>query len=400
MSVLLCAYACGARTGLGAGVWVDQEAGSPSDAGGDPVGDMVVDARPDAPTLVSVPSISIAGSPISPARACALNVGGDVKCWGEAPIGTGTEQYASTAIDIPSVQADSAQVSVMGQGGVCVLRRDGTVSCWGNDSLELGLGVGDGSMLDDAGSLPVPTLVSGVSASRISVGGSYEIAMTAGASSITWWGASNADQGLPQTIDVGAPVSDAASGAGFACVLLSDGRIRCWGNNAAGQLGDGSYVSSNVPTFVAGVTTAVAIAAGEAHACALLASGAVLAWGADGAGQLGDALDASDSSPVPVPVAASGATVLRAGGLETCVIANDHTVTCWGTGSLGDGSSPHRFPPTKLTVANVVDIGLAHARSCALLSSGGAECWGSGPLGDGEPAGASSPTLVSVVGLP
>jgi alpha-tubulin suppressor-like RCC1 family protein len=54
--------------------------------------------------------------------------------------------------------------------------------------------------------------------------------------------------GLPA---VALPVARAlAAGAAHSCAALADGRIRCWGSNASGQLGDGSTVTPSLAVLV------------------------------------------------------------------------------------------------------------------------------------------------------
>ncbi|MFO0548941.1 MAG: hypothetical protein U0271_11180 [Polyangiaceae bacterium] len=53
-----------------------------------------------------------------------------------------------------------------------------------------------------------------------------------------------------------------AGGEHTTCAVLADGTARCWGDNRAGQLGDGTTESSVKPVEVSGVSDAVAIAAG------------------------------------------------------------------------------------------------------------------------------------------
>ena len=62
------------------------------------------------------------------------------------------------------------------------------------------------------------------------------------------------------------------AGLGMSCALLGDGAARCWGENAKGQLGDGTTQSSAVPVAVSGLTNGAEIATGTAHACAALAT--------------------------------------------------------------------------------------------------------------------------------
>ena len=59
-------------------------------------------------------------------------------------------------------------------------------------------------------------------------------------------------------------------GADFACAILANGEIECWGTNAYGQLG-GSGSSASWPTGF----EAVDIDAGENHACALSSAGEI-----------------------------------------------------------------------------------------------------------------------------
>ncbi|MCM3571360.1 RCC1 domain-containing protein [Neobacillus mesonae] len=65
--------------------------------------------------------------------------------------------------------------------------------------------------------------------------------------------------------------------AGYNLALLFDGTVRAWGYNGDGELGDGTYDSSNVPVQVSGLTDVIAIAAGAYHSLALLSDGTIRA---------------------------------------------------------------------------------------------------------------------------
>jgi hypothetical protein len=71
-------------------------------------------------------------------------------------------------------------------------------------------------------------------------------------------------------------IVDVASSGGQACAVSADGRLRCWGDNSQGQLGDGSTNPHAVPTDVPGVTGAIAVSAKGSHTCAVVAGGAVV----------------------------------------------------------------------------------------------------------------------------
>jgi alpha-tubulin suppressor-like RCC1 family protein len=88
-------------------------------------------------------------------------------------------------------------------------------------------------------------------------------------------------------------------GVGFICANLTDGTVRCWGENKCRRLGDGTTNQARVPVAVQGLRTAIAMSAGYFHACALLKGGLVSCWGRNNHGQLGNGTTVD--SPIPVP---------------------------------------------------------------------------------------------------
>ncbi len=129
--------------------------------------------------------------------------------------------------------------------------------------------------------------------------------------------------------------------------LKNDGTVWAWGNNDAGQLGDGTTTRARAPArvkdstdpsgYLIGVT---ALAAGRDHTVALKNDGTVWAWGGNYYGQLGDG---TISSLTPLQVAGqSGVISIAAGFYHTVALKNDGTVWAWGDnkyGQLGDGTS-------------------------------------------------------------
>jgi len=92
----------------------------------------------------------------------------------------------------------------------------------------------------------------------------------------------------------------------FACgVQLSV--VFCWGANSSGQLGNGTRMNSNVPVAVSlPGFSAASVGVGFSHACALDASGAMFCWGDDSAGQLGNGTTSSPLMPLTMPVPVAG----------------------------------------------------------------------------------------------
>lgn len=189
-----------------------------------------------------------------------------------------------------------------------------------------------------------------------------------------------------------------ASGLSHSCVVHRNGAVSCWGLNSFGQLGDATENRSSSPVDVIGVTDAVSVACGTSFTCALLKGGTVSCWGANYSGQLGD------GTKIDRPTAAavsqlSGVSALAAAENHACAIVTGGTVKCWGKnadGQLGNGSTVESLAPTPLaSLANVAQIVAASRFTCARLASGQVNCWGtneSGQLGTGSANMAPNPS--------
>jgi alpha-tubulin suppressor-like RCC1 family protein len=90
-----------------------------------------------------------------------------------------------------------------------------------------------------------------------------------------------------------------AAGTYATYALGADGAVWSWGYGVYGQLGDGSYQSSDVPVPAIRLHDVVAIAAGGSSAC-LSKPTVAYGQGYGGYGQLGDGGSASSDVPVRV----------------------------------------------------------------------------------------------------
>ncbi|MFO0661311.1 MAG: hypothetical protein U0165_15980 [Polyangiaceae bacterium] len=139
----------------------------------------------------------------------------------------------------------------------------------------------------------------------------------------------------------------------FSCTLLSNGKIRCWGTGANGQLGAGDGVTYAIPPVeVASIGKATAFAVGSSHACAVDDSThQVKCWGQNFAGQLG--VDAStDKAFTPIVTMASPiGTPYIISGYNSVATSASQGCKGWGKntgGVLANNSSPILYTPTQL----------------------------------------------------
>lgn len=257
--------------------------------------------------------------------------------------------------------------------------------------------------------------------SNLIAAGPYHTCALAANGTVRCWGDNaTGELGVGTSTQRLAPVQVAGLGGGnqavsaksgsYTCAVTRTGAAKCWGNNSHGQLGDGTTVQRRAPVTVSGLGSGVrAIAAANLHTCALTTAGAVLCWGDNTYGQLGDGATARRLTPVAVAGLGSGVRAISAGGDHTCAVTTAGAVFCWGAnnvGQLGDGTIVNRNMPVVVSgeASGVQAITLGYYHSCALSTAGAVSCWGYdavGSLGDGTTGDDNHYRLtpVPVVGL-
>jgi alpha-tubulin suppressor-like RCC1 family protein len=360
--------------------------------------------NPCSTTPISVSGITTATQIAAGGQAsCALLQAGQVDCWGAngyGELGDGTTAgpdcnmgCSPTPVQVSGIIA-ATQISA-GAYHSCAVLSGGEIQCWGwNDTGQLGDGSSTGP--DSCSGNPcstAPTSVSGISdATQVAAGG-YQSCALLTTGQVDCWGDNDygelGDGSTELTSDVPVSVSgittatQIAAGAGYACALLADGHVDCWGDNNEGELGDGTSTGpstchsgspcSTTPVAVSGITDAVQISAGSGtfgvpYACALLATGAVSCWGDNDEGELGtgsttgpQTCHGTPCSTQPVPVMGiSSATEVAGGNTDYSGGSGDHTCTlvtggeeyCWGDnslGELGNGTTTSSATPVQVT---------------------------------------------------
>lgn len=336
-------------------------------------------------------------------HSCALLNEGFVKCWGAnglGQVGNASATGSFNTAQLVANQSDNVAAIASRYDHTCLVTLEGIVRCWGaNAGGQIGTGFRGGSYNapQDVAGLPVPVRT-------VATGAAHTCALGVNGR-LYCWGDNIAGQlGLQGAADataptwvsaLAAPVSAVTVGGAHTCALTTDGVVWCWGSNASGQLGAGLGVSQwPIPVSVATGGAMAQVAAGGAHTCARSASGALVCWGNNSHGQLGNGNAAVPSSNVPVGVAGGNAFAYVALGYQhSCGYLFDGKTKCWGASAshqLGTGTAIAGATATPQLLANLIEpsgIEAGNSHSCALMRGGGVKCWGlrtSGQVGDGS----------------
>jgi len=155
--------------------------------------------------------------------------------------------------------------------------------------------------------------------------------------------------------------------------VLEDGTAQCWGDNHAGQLGEGTTGEHDMPHAVDGLTDAVEIACGGAHTCARRRNGTVACWGENAHGELGDGTHTQQTHLVAVRGVAHAAQIVAGDGFS-CARLEGGVVRCWGGANPFRAFGENGRAPMG-AVRGAVSIAANGAAVCAAVAGGAVHCW-------------------------
>lgn len=325
------------------------------------------------------------------ATACAVTEVGSAHCWGVndfGQIGEGNAYSSSGPRDVASLQSAVTDIAV-GEKHSCAIQSSGAAWCWGRNTDGQ---LGDATNLDRYSRVAVIGMNDSV---QIATGQAFSCTRTAVGGVWCWGdnvygqlgngGGADRNQATPVTgLDSG--VVAIALGHEHACALKNDAKVVCWGHNQAGQLGDSSTVDKALPTPIDDAfDDYVAISAGEAFSCGLTTTDKVKCWGSNSTGQLGDGSTMQRPNPAQVQTLTNGVTQIATGDRHACALRNG-TLYCWGLNDryqLGDTTTTMRLIPVvaQNMPAAVQSFALGASASCAVFSDRIGRCWGANGYG-------------------
>jgi alpha-tubulin suppressor-like RCC1 family protein len=169
--------------------------------------------------------------------------------------------------------------------------------------------------------------------------------------------------------------------------LKADGSMWAWGDNEAGQLGDGTLTERHAPVLI-GYNYAF-VAAGVLASYGIKTDGTLWAWGDNSHGQLGDGTTINRTSPVEI---GDGFQSVATTWGSTVGLKRDGTLWSWGqntNGVLGNGTLGDNIiqPSPKQIGVGFSAIAAGNGHVLALKPDGSLWAWGNnsdGQIGTGD----------------
>ncbi len=274
----------------------------------------------------------------------AVQFDGTLWAWGanwDGQLGDGTDQdrYRPTRI-MTGVAAVAA-----GNNHSLALKTDGSLWAWGYN----GLGqLGDGTRTDRLSPIQIMTGVAAVAA-----GAAHSVALKTDGTLWTWGynccgqlgdGSQSWDGRPPTQIMTG--VTAVATGLYVNFAIKTDGSLWAWGKNDEGQLGDGTTMIRRRPVRVMARGVAAVATGGRdvdgGHTLVIKTDRSLWGWGNNALGQLGDGTTTNRSSPVQIM---TGIAAVACGAFHNLAIKTNGRLWAWGINWYGEDTQTIRLSP-------------------------------------------------------
>ncbi|MBM4342795.1 MAG: hypothetical protein FJ100_05410 [Deltaproteobacteria bacterium] len=327
-----------------------------------------------------------------PVHACAWAVQDTVACWGSnKSLALGVPDIADSVTPTFWSKTDVQPKSVaVGGGFVCRANQGmGKLFCRGeNDHGQLGQAPGPPSATEV--SIPLPQFVEWA---QVVAGDDHACALDINGKA-RCWGAGAAgqlgklglvgDESNPVEVSFAGKFSLLAAGGNNTCGLV-EGEAYCWGSNGVSWADGTTKPKVGVPAKVKTLQSFVALAVGENHACGLTQiGGEVWCWGKNDAYQLGAQDNMASVAKLPLPNLQSVAVGIS----HTCVVSTAGAVSCFGSNSKqqkGPGANAVPDNPNLEFLKKAKAVSAAGDATCVLMANMSIQCFGVGPDGNPTP---------------
>jgi len=305
------------------------------------------------------------------ASTCAVKIGGTVHCWGENGYGQlalGSVGHKNTPTRLGS---DTDWTRAVTDGQVSCAVKGGALLCTGLNTFH---------------ELPVYSFLTSFTEVGASIG------------STNW-----TDVDLRLGLD---PATSSWRAHGCA---VHGGALFCWGMGDDGMLGDGDTSAHVVATPTQETTLATnwaKVVTGGMHTCASTTAGGLYCWGQNAGGQVGDGSTTNRGAPTVVPQRASSTWKdVGVGDEHTCAISEngsaERTIWCWGRNEryqLGNGSTFDSSIPVQVgSATNWSKLAVGPKFACAVDATHALYCWGAGTGNATGPSTADKHTPTAIV---
>jgi alpha-tubulin suppressor-like RCC1 family protein len=207
-------------------------------------------------------------------------------------------------------------------------------------------------------------------------------------------------KGVASQVAVGGGPAPRRTFPAVACAVITGGHVACWGDNAYGQMGQGSTSTTvqKTPVVVPGLSGVTAVSTSGEHVCAVTGTGGVSCWGrgsgrtGGGGGQLGNGTTTDESSPTSASI--TGATAIAVAHRHSCALVpnsadagGNNSVYCWGAfaGNHAGGAN-YKIPTLMAGISDATGFAVGSFGVCAVRVGGTVACLGDdnkGSFGNG-----------------
>ena len=317
------------------------------------------------PVKVSLPAgVTATAAAAGANHSLAVGSDGKLYAWGvntNGELGNGTVTSSTTPVVVSMPAGVTATAVAAGDSHSVALGSNGSVYDWGYN----GFGQLGNNTTTDAHTPVKVTLPAGVTPIAVAAGQFMTETLGSDGNVYAWGDGAMGELGNAKTVDELTPIQvnvssvTAIAAGGYHSLVISAGSIFAYGYGGLGQLGDGVLTNASTRVkvdFPAGVNP-TAVAAGLYHSLAIGSNGKLYSWGNNANGELGNGTETNEKDPVIVSMPAGvSATSIAAGADHSLAIGSDGNLYSWGyngLNELGNGSTSDSTTPVQVALTPV-----------------------------------------------